>query len=184
MAKAYAAVHDGFLNLPGKSKILDLSKKHGEETVERRWDRWLEERNLEGLNCPLIAFADEFDLVGTAMEKEEGYAQMRRLNGEADTEAKVIAWSDLLRAAAELPIEGCERGSEQWEYELLEWAKRNTPPVPYLHSLDWRADETLEIEIEKGKEHYKRVHDPEYRAAVSSFNLLSMMQQKPESASA
>jgi len=149
MAKAYAAVHDGFLNLGGKQKVLDLGKTHGEEEVERRWDRWLEERNLEGLNCPLIGFADEFDFVGDAMEKEESYAQMRRLNTQADTEAEVIAWSELLQAAAELPLEGCERGTEQWEYELLEWAKRNPPPVPYLHSLDWRADETLEIEIQK-----------------------------------
>jgi hypothetical protein len=176
MAKGYAAVHDGFLSLAGKPKILDLSNKHGEETVERVWDHWLNERNLEGLDCPLIAFADEFSFVLDAMQKEESYYQVRRLNAEAEMEAKVTDWCELLHAAAVMPIEGCERGTEQWEYELCEWAKRVSPPVPNLQSLDWRADETLAMEIEHGKDHYERVHNPSRRDALVSFGVLTQQQ--------
>ncbi len=193
MAKAYRAIHPdkSFLPLGGKQRLFDLGKTYGEETVERCWNRWLDYRNLEELNCPLILFADEFDLVGDATEEEEAYAQMRRLNAEAQQadadeakrEEEVIAWAEQLRAVAEKStLNDHERGTDGWEQELYERAKKNPPPVPYLNSLDWRADETLVMEIEAGKEHYKRAHNPEYRAAVSSFNLLSVLGSDPSPA--
>src|SRR5437773_3165125 len=215
MAIEYAAVHDGFLNLGGKQKILDLGKKYGEETVEQVWNRWLGDRDLDGLICPLIVFADEFPHVledlerihqpnqetvresfnllpmlgdlepirqlnrDTEREEQEGYTQIAALNVEAETEAAVINWTEALQAVAEVTIpniEGCEPGTDKWEHELREWVKRIPPPVLHLNSLDWRADETFEMVIEKGKTRYEHVHDPSRRAAAVAFGVLTQQQ--------
>ena len=164
MARSYTSVHGGFLSGGGKQKVLDLRKTHEDKLIERGWNHWLEKRDLEGLKCPLSAFADEFPQVLEAMEKEQDFAAIALLNLEAD----VIAWAKKLRATAERPsLNSCTRGSDAWEAALCEWARLNPPPVPYFLPNDWRADETLAMEIERARSEYER---PE----MKSFDLLKM----------
>lgn len=191
MARSYTDFHGGFLNRGGKQKILDLRKSYDDVTIERGWTHWVEVRDLEGLKCPLSVFADEFPQVLEVTQKEQdfaavarlnqkaeneteqGYEQMRRLNSEPDLEADVIAWAKKLRAVAEQPsLNGCTRGSDAWEDELCEWVKKNSPPVLNLHSYDWRADETLGLEIQRARFEYEH---PERK----SFDLLKMFGVRP-----
>lgn len=71
MTETYRDKQGSLLTLAGKERIAALVDAHGDEIVLRIWSYWIR-RNLDGLACPLIVFAQEFDLTLTAYKKEYG----------------------------------------------------------------------------------------------------------------
>jgi hypothetical protein len=76
MSEEYAKVRSGYLNTrAGKNRLLTLAEEHGESVVVERWRLWLGTRNLDGLECPLIKFADEFSYIQIIADNRTANAQ-------------------------------------------------------------------------------------------------------------
>jgi len=80
----------------GSEKLLALAELIGTEQIEAVWESWLKTRNLEGMECPLVHFVNEFAETEALMQKVVEDARV-----EADCKAAI---SDNARRAKQSEI--------------------------------------------------------------------------------
>jgi len=53
----------------GRKELLALAEQKGDECTETVWAHWIKTRNLEGMECPLVHFVNEFEETGALMQR-------------------------------------------------------------------------------------------------------------------
>lgn len=150
-------------------QIQDTLSSPIEEIIFITFERWIKTRNLDGLKCPLIQFAKEFELELTSFITEREQAKVKReaqraanLRRIADAETKHAAWKQRfveLTDQALLESRGSmwERGSDIWIEEVKDWLKVNPQPNRYLElngGLQNIADSTAADKIAQASRDY------------------------------
>jgi hypothetical protein len=67
----------------GKEAVLVLAEARSETEVERIWPFWVKNRNLEGMECPLVWYAKDFEEYAILSHKEEEAVAARDANRSA-----------------------------------------------------------------------------------------------------
>lgn len=122
-------------NRAGLQKVLTLAAKYREEESIAAVAWWIKHRDLTSAKCPFVLLADDFEDAFAQMQQVRRRAEARITNKKRgkNHEIEMEAWRERLNAVAEQPdLEGCPRGTPDWETKLREWVTSNPAP-PWVH---------------------------------------------------
>ena len=109
-----------------------------QETILWVFWQWVRERNLEGLKCPLVMFAEEFPATLAALKAQEERRTRKAEHAKkiADAEAKVREWRKSFDVLSGADFNSHKRGTPEWVTEVNLWLKQNPPPAELVEGDD------------------------------------------------